>query len=63
MVGTLDILLLHLQEPINKGPRKHKLLLAKHELYVNKLLVLVYLDDLPLSKFLMINNIASIDSL
>ena len=51
------------QEPIKKSPRKHKLLLAKHELYINILIVLIDLDDLPLSKFLMINNITSRDFL
>ena len=40
MVGTLDILLLHLQKTINKRPGEHKLLLAKHEFHVNELLVL-----------------------
>ena len=55
--------LLHLQEPIQKSPWEHKLLLAKHELYVNKLLVLIDLDDLSLSKFLVINNIACLNPL
>ncbi len=51
------------QKSHQKRIREHKLLLAKHELYVNELLVLIDLDDLPLSKFLVINNIACLNPL